>query len=191
MAVLNPRLLELIETLVAARLDWLAFELIEGIQAGHPPDEPEEALAAARTSIRSGKQPKAHGEPYAIAMEAKPIPPDEQIEWAAAYVEERLGEALEQLQASIDTLDFLVEGTTGQPGEAGVLARPKDASKPRAVVVLLDLENDRKSGSDNVAGARENLPALRTAPVSYTHLDVYKRQPYRISNFLEPRRLGQ
>lgn len=163
MAVLNPRLLELIETLVAARLDWLAFELIEGVQAGHPPDEPEEALAAARKSIRSGTQPKAHGEPYAISMEATPIPPDEQIEWAAAYVEERLGEALEQLQASIDTLDFLVEGTTGQPGEAGALARPKDASKPRAVVVLLDLENDRKSGSDNVAGARENLPALRTA----------------------------
>ena len=37
MATLDLRLLESIETLVAARLDWLAFELIKGVQAGPNP----------------------------------------------------------------------------------------------------------------------------------------------------------
>lgn len=163
MAILDPRLLELIETLVAARLDWLAFELIEGVRVGRPPEESEEALAAARESIRGNSQPKARGEPQAIAGEAKPIPPDEQIEWAAAYVEVRLGEALEQLQASIDTLDFVVEGTTERPDKAGAVTQPTDAPKLRAVAVVLDLEGDRKSSRDDIADARESFPALRTA----------------------------
>ena len=164
MAILDPRLLELIETLVASRLDWLAFELIEGVQAGRPPEESEEALAAARESIRGNAQPKARGEPQAIAVEAKPIPPDEQIDWAAAYVEGRLGAALEQLQSSIDTLDFVAEGTIERPDTPrGAVAQPTDASEPRAVAVLLDLEGDRKSGRDDIAGARESFPTLRTA----------------------------
>lgn len=153
---------------MAARLDWLAFELIEGVQAGRPPEESEEALAAARESIRGNAQPKARGEPQAIALEAKPIPPYEQIEWAATYVEERLDEALEQLQASIDTLDFIVEGTTERPDKAGAVAQPTDASEPRAVAVLLDLEGDRKSGLDDVAGARASFPTLRAALVEWS-----------------------
>jgi hypothetical protein len=167
-AILDPRLLELIETLVAARLDWLAFELIEGIQTGRSPEESHEALAAARVSIRGNAQPKAHGEPQAIGLEAKPIPPHEQVEWAAAYVEERLGEALDQLQTSIDALDFIVEGTTERPDSAGAVAQSTDASEPRAVVVLLDLEGRRESGRDDVAGARESFPTLRTALAEWT-----------------------
>lgn len=112
MAVLDSRVLELIETLVAARLDWLAFELVEGIRLGRSPEESEEALAAARQSIRSNAQPKARGEPQVLLAEPQPIPAGEQVKWAAAYVEERLEAALEQLQASIDTLDFIVETTT-------------------------------------------------------------------------------
>lgn len=168
MPILDPRLLDLFETLVAARLDWLAFELVEGIRVGRPPEEPEEALAAARESIRGNAQPKARGEPQTIAAEAKPIPQDEQAEWAAAYVEERLSAALEQLQVSIDTLDFIVEGTTERPDRAGALAQPTYASGPRAVAVLVDLEGDRKSGREDVAGARESLFNLRTALTEWT-----------------------
>ena len=170
MATLDPPLLELVETLVAARLDWLAFELIEGIQAGRPPEEPEEALAAARESIRGNAQPRARGEPQAILVEANPILPDEQIEWAAAYVEERLGEALEQLQTSIDTLDFVVEGTTERSDLAGAAAQSTDTSEPRAIAVLLDFEGDRKSGLEDVAGARTGLPTLHTALTVWTTL---------------------
>lgn len=168
MAILDPRLLELIETLLAARLDWLAFELIEGVQAGHPPEESEEALAAARESIRGNAQPKARGEPQAVAEEVKPIPPDEQIEWAAAFIEERLGEALAQFQVSIDALDSIVEATTERPDKAGAVAQPTSAPEPRAVAVLLDIEGDRKSNRNDVASARASLPALRTALTEWT-----------------------
>ena len=162
MATLDLRLLESIETLVAARLDWLAFELIKGVQAGRTPEESEEAIAAARESIRGNAQPKARGEPQAISVEAKPIPPNEQVEWAAAYVEERLGEALEQLQASIGTLDFIVEGTAERPDKGRAVAQSPDASEPRAVVVLLNPEGGRESARDAVAGAREfSNPAYR------------------------------
>ena len=167
MAILDPRVLQLIETLVAARLDWLAFELIEGVQTGRPPEEPEEALAAARQSIRSNSQPKARGEPQATAVEAKPIPPDEQIEWAVAYVEERLGEALEQLQASIETLDFIVEGTTERPDKAQATAQSADVVGSRAVTVLLDVDGDRKSDRDNVTGARESFATLHAALIEW------------------------
>lgn len=168
MAILNPRLLELVETLVVARLDWLAFELIEGVQVGRPSEESEEALAAARESIRSNTRPKERGEPRAIAGEAKPIPPDEQSEWAAAYVEKRLGEALNQLQASIDTLDLVVDKTTEPLDRAGTMAEPTDASKPSAVAVLLDLEGEQTSGREDVAGGRESLPALQAALAEWT-----------------------
>ncbi|MER9606466.1 hypothetical protein [Mesorhizobium sp. M0243] len=168
MAILDPRLLELIETLVAARLDWLAFELMEGVQVGRPPEESEEALAAVRESIRGNAQPKARGEPQAIAVETKPIPPEDQVEWAAAYVEERLGDALEQLQASIDTLDFVVKETTERRDKAGAVAQPTDASEPRAVAVLLDLDGERKSGRDDVVVASESFPTLRTALAEWT-----------------------
>ena len=168
MAILDLRLIELIETLVAARLDWLAFELIDGIQAGRPPEETEEALAAARESIRGNAQPKARGEPQAVAAEPRPIPHDEQIEWAAAYVEKRLAEALEQLQVSIDTLDFVVEGTIERPGRVGALAQPTKASESRAVAVLQDLEGDLKISRDDIIVARESFPALRAALAEWT-----------------------
>ena len=69
MAILDPRLLKLIETLMASRLDWLVIELIAGIQAGRPVEEPEKALAAARQDIRTNVQPKARGEPRVALSE--------------------------------------------------------------------------------------------------------------------------
>ncbi len=163
MAILDSRVLELIETLVAARLDWLAFELIEGIRFGRSPEEPEEALAAARQSIRSNAQPKARGEPQGLLMEPRPIPAGEQVDWAAAYIEERLEAALEQMQASIDTLDFIVEMTT-EPNDPQELAAGTSAKTEQGMtLVLLDIEGDRKSSREDIAGARDDIPALRAA----------------------------
>lgn len=162
MAILDPRLLELIETLVAARLDWLAFELSEGIRLGRPPEEPEEALSAARKSIRSNAKPKARGEPQVMLAEPQPTPPDEQVEWAAAYVEQRIEAALDQLLESIDALDFIVESTTEQqdpqdlPAKAGKIEQAE-------TLVLLHFEGDRRSSRDDAAGARGDVPVLRAA----------------------------
>lgn len=168
MAILDTRLLDLIETLVVARLDWLAFELIEGIQAGRPAEEPEEALAAARQSIRSNMQPKARGEPHATLKEPQSIPADEQIEWAAVYVEERLDEALAQLQASIDALDFIVAGTTEHPETCEALAQDIGAAGESTVSVLLNVDGEHKSGREDVADARDSFPVLRAALAEWT-----------------------
>lgn len=161
MAILDSRVLELIETLVAARLDWLAFELIEGIRLGRLPEEPEDALAAARQSIRSNAQPKARGEPQGLLVEPRPIPAGEQVEWAAAYVEERLEAALDQLQASIDTLDFIVETTTGPNDPQCLTAEASVKTERGTTLLLLDMEGDRKSSREDIAGARDDIPALR------------------------------
>ncbi|MEO8455559.1 MAG: hypothetical protein ABI454_10390 [Sphingomicrobium sp.] len=162
MAILDPRLLELIETLVAARLDWLAFELIEGIRSGRPPEESEEALSVARKSIRSNSQPKARGEPQVMLAEPQPIPLDEQVGWAAAYVEKRIEAALEQLQASIDALDSIVESTTEQQDPQDLPAKA-GKTEQRRTLVLLHVEGDRKISRDDAAGARDDAPVLRAA----------------------------
>lgn len=167
-AILDPRLLELIETLVAARLDWLAFELIEGIRLGRSPDETEEALAAARQSVRSDAQPKARGEPHVLFEEPKPIPADEQVEWAATYVEERLDAALEQLQASLETLDFIVEATIERQDPQDAATQASGKTDQDMTLVLLDLEGDRKSSRNEVAGARDDFSALHAALAEWT-----------------------
>lgn len=168
MAILDPRVLELIETLVAARLDWLAFELIEGIRLGRLPDEAEEALAAARQSVRSNAQPKARGEPHVLLEEPKPILADEQVEWAAAYVEERLDAALEQLQASLETLDFIVDATIERQDPQEDPAQASGKTDQDVTLVLLDLEGDRKSNRGDVSGARDDFPTLRAALADWT-----------------------
>lgn len=163
MAILDLRVLELIETLVASRLDWLAFELIEGIRLGRTAEESEEALAAARYSIRGDAQPKARGEPQVLPAKAEPIPAGEQVEWAAAYVEERLETALEQLQASLDALDFIVESANEPEGPQDSAQAASTKSKQGTALVMLDVEGDRKSTLEDVAGARDDFPALRVA----------------------------
>lgn len=168
MAILDSRVLELVETLVAARLDWMAFELIEGIRLGRAVEESEEVLAAARQSIRSDAQPKARGEPQVLLAQPKPIPVGEQVEWATAYVEERLETALEQLQASIDALDFIVE-STNEPDDTQDLAQAASSrAEQGTALVLLDGEGDRKSSREDVASARDEFPALQTALAEWT-----------------------
>ncbi|MFN3817391.1 hypothetical protein [Blastomonas sp.] len=168
MATLDSRVLELIETLVATRLDWLAFELIEGIRLGRTAEESEEALAAARKSIRSDAQPKARGEPQVLLTKPEPIPAGEQVEWAAAYVAERLESALKQLQVSVDALDLIVE-STNEPERPQDLAQAASAKTEQGtVLVLLDVEGDRKSSRKDVADARDDFPALRAALAEWT-----------------------
>ena len=90
------------------------------------------------------------------------------MKWAAAYVEERLEAALEQLQASIDTLDFIVETTT-EPESPQDLAKGAFAKTEQGTaLVLLDVEGDRKSSREDIAGARDEIPALRAALAQWT-----------------------
>lgn len=166
-AALDIRLLELIETLAAARLDWLAFELIEEIQAGYSPKESEKQLAAARQSIRTNSQPKSHREPHLEAAEPKPIPVDDQIDRAVTYVDRRLGQALEQQLATINSLNFILANTTEQPADENSVSQVADAFEGGVSVILQDVNEDRKIGLENVAAARDEIPALRKALVEW------------------------
>lgn len=154
MAVLDPRLFDLLETLTRSRLDWLAMEVIDGIRAGRAVKDPPEALAAARKAIGSKAQPRVRGEPIPPTPAPQPIEADAQIEWAANYVGERLQSTLTQLDASLATLDEIVEGTQGD-------AESQAAKAPaESIAVLMDEDMPRKSRRDDVAVARASVQPL-------------------------------
>ncbi len=88
MAVLDPRLLPLLETLAGAGADWLAFEIVDGIRRGRELVEPEELLGAAREKVRSRQLSDRLSADVPVL--AEPIFGDEQIVWAANYVAARL-----------------------------------------------------------------------------------------------------
>lgn len=161
MAVLDPRLLDLIQGLMNARLDWLAIELVEGIQAGWQTEESEESLAEARARIGGNAQPKAHSEPRAAFAQARPIEGDEQIAWAADYVGQRLEAALAQLDTAVETLDLIVDGVLGLE-DTITLVQPAEQPRPRAraSVLLVDDESERKVDRDAIEQARAVIPAL-------------------------------
>lgn len=163
MTVLNSRLLELIEILIAARLDWLAFELVNVVEAGHPAEESEEALELARHAIRRGAPVEPRSEPVSLIERPAPIPTDAQLAWAANYVERRLGDALGQLGASIEALDSLVDGTIEQHDAKIAMARPGVGRAAGASTLLLDGESKRKCGREDVESALKILPILRAA----------------------------
>jgi hypothetical protein len=152
MAVLDPRILDLIETLTAARMDWLAFELIQAIQRGRTPMESPDTLAVTRRKVREDDQPMADGHPKGASHEPQPIEGDEQIDWAAKYVAERLDATLAYLAQSIESLDAIA-------GNGAVLS--EEAGDP--LVVLAVGEAPRKAGRTEVNAAVAALPQLRHA----------------------------
>lgn len=108
MAKLDERLFPLLQTLVGANVDWLVFELINGIGAGIVVEETAEDLASARLLARQDREPRRPAERKAISVQCRELEGDEQIVWAARYVAERLQSALLMMDASIERLDSLI-----------------------------------------------------------------------------------
>ncbi|MCD2175052.1 hypothetical protein [Rhizobium sp. C4] len=108
MAILDPRLLQLFETLVAAGADWLVFELVEGIDAGVVNEESSDDLALARVLARQDREPRRTADRVAVSVQSSPLEGDEQLSWAAHYVAERLENALDMMDVSIDRMHRLV-----------------------------------------------------------------------------------
>jgi len=106
MATIDPRLIELVDTLVAAGADWLAFEILDGIRFGKPGEEFDNRDREMHRSLRSWKDKKS-SEPEPRKREAveKPIEGDDQIEFAASYVVDRITEAIEMTNMSLDNLN--------------------------------------------------------------------------------------
>ena len=153
MAILNQHLVSLIEILTELGIDWLAFELIEGIRRGGEPVEDERALALARD--RTGtRHPNEADQHLSADDEPKPFLDVAQLEWAARYVSERLGATLAEMTQSLDALDEIVDdGDVRQSAE----------SHSSAVLVLLDGGEEHTVSRAQIEAAQARLPELDKA----------------------------
>lgn len=157
MATLDPRLLELIEALRGTRLDWLAFELIDGIRQGWVSTEPPETLMKARVSARSREKPRARRETTLGAQPADPIEGSDQIKWAAEYVAQRLDDTLAMLHRSTENLEMIVNAS-----DSSVDLNPENNQE--VAIEFIEPEGGRRRvGRNEANAARAALPKLRAA----------------------------
>ena len=156
MAIPDPRLFPFVEMLAELDMDWLAFELVEGVRRGEEPVEDESALLHARERARRASNDEEHIEPYGwdSPTAATPFSGDDQLEWAARYVEERLRAALDEVVASLDALDEIV---------AGGDARPSMAPAALTALVLRNGDEEHTLDRAEVEGARDRLSGLSEA----------------------------
>jgi hypothetical protein len=147
----------LIQTLTAVGADWLAFELIEGIRRGREVEETSDSLAISREQVRQGGPPMPVEAPNGSIFEPQPILGDEQIEWATAYIIERLDMALAKLAASIDNLDMIVDGSAATP------PIKTDGGTKELLVVFSAGEDQPKVDRAAANQARDAVPGLRAA----------------------------
>ncbi|WP_288995202.1 hypothetical protein [uncultured Gemmobacter sp.] len=161
MATLDPRLLELFETLVESGADWLVFELMEGINAGIVVEETADDLASARILASQERESPRPVERVALNLESWPLKGNDQIVWAARYVDGRLKDLLAMMKASADRLSMLVD----RRGDIG--------TKERRSSVTLALRGD-----DEVIAVRpEGLADAQSAVIElYVGLDSWVRK---------------
>jgi len=151
MATIDPRLIELVDTLVAAGADWLAFEIVDGVRSGKPRDESDNDDREMHRSLRSWKDDKS---PATRKREAvmKPIEGDDQIEFAASYVADRITDAIEMTRTSLENLNRI----------SAKNARDIDLGPQTAIT--LGLENSEfRFTPDWAEPLRHLLPELRTS----------------------------
>lgn len=170
MAKIDPRLLPLIETLIAADADWLAIELIQTIDRGRWPEESEDMLALARKRVRSESGEKQEVELAHEQFAPKPIPFDEQVTWAAWFVAKRLDAAIANLSGGVVNLEVILgntfeEGVSSKRGRRSVTARIETAEGNGAGTTLMELDR-----------AQLGMHALRTA-LNRWSLDANGKSP--------------
>ena len=151
MAILDRRLTPIIEMLAELGMDWLAFELIEGVRRGQELVENEDALELARQWRRRTREAENFARNPEDSVEGEPLLGDAQLEWAAGYVHERLEATLAEMSASLGALDKIV--VSGREPQT-------KTTEPSAVLVLLDAEEDRKVSRTQVEEAQAQLPKL-------------------------------
>jgi len=159
MAVLDPRLLPLVETLAGAGADWLAFEVVDGVRRGREALEPEEQLRAAREKVRSRHPPDRLSADIPVLPEA--ILGDDQIVWAANYVAARLDAVLADLEAGYAMIEAIAENsafTFKQPD----LAQSEVTTDPPVKISLVGQEGDLVDRS-SIAAGREGVLSLSNA----------------------------
>jgi hypothetical protein len=156
MATIDPRLLELVDTLVAAGADWLAFEIFDEIRSGKPGEESDNRDGEMHRGLRSWKDDKS-SEPETRKGEAlvKPIEGDDQIEFAASYVIDRISEAIEMTSMSLDNLNQISSKSSENPSEVD--------TGPQAAIILGLEDSEFRFTQDQAEQLRRLLPELRSS----------------------------
>ena len=131
-------------------MDWLAFELIEGVQRGREPVEEEGKLALARQWARKGKAEAPMGDVEENVL-AEPLLGGSQLEWAARYVGKRLEAVLFEISTSLDALDEIVASDRDEQAKTSELS---------TVLVLRDAEEVGRVGRTQVDEAQAHLAEL-------------------------------
>lgn len=133
MAILDRRLFPFLEMLAELDLDWLAFELVDGIRRGIEPEVSEGALKAARARARAGEPARYESGTTELAApaDAKPLVGDDQLSWVAIHVERRLDETFADAIVAIQNLDAVIDNS---PSDTQTLRSRREATK----LVLLD-----------------------------------------------------
>jgi len=157
--MLDPRLFDLLKTLAAADLDWLADEVVRGILAGEVQLETEDSVAAARSGVFRARQDGAGLKASdGQAQEALPIEGEAQLDWAIRHVSIRLRDALAMMRASADRLDRLVDAA-GSDGGARLQGKVG-----RTQLVLSSGENVLdEAGPKELSAAQQAVAELKRA----------------------------
>ncbi|HEY1580507.1 MAG TPA: hypothetical protein VGF82_25880 [Terracidiphilus sp.] len=157
--MIDPRLLPLIETLIAADADWLAFEILDGISFGRVVEETREDLQSTRLAVRTAKHQRRRSEERAVPPPAAtPLVGDEQIDWAAKHIADRLSDAVSMLGVTLDRLNQIVSSTEESQ------ATTSDRTSTREVDLVMREEGEGPVlRSAQVDDANAAIPKLREA----------------------------
>jgi len=152
MTVLDHRLTPFIEMLADIGLDWLAFELFEGIRRGREAEELPEALMLARKQVQVRGSPSPSSLPM-ISTEVSPLLGDDQLTWTTTYLMERLEAVLSEASVALDNIDEIVGPVAGRKTTR---SRP-----PITEVVLYDGEEQLRIDRTTITRAQNELEKLR------------------------------
>jgi hypothetical protein len=161
MATIDRRLLPLIEALAAVDADWLAFEILEGVQRGRVAEETYDDLLLTQQKVRAASRKKIaeRQRPHWVSpVPAKPITGDDQINWVVSYVNERIQDVVSMGDATLEELNAIL--FTSTPPQARLtLPPPTDGI---TLVLQTDDEQQRIVRREDVVKARAELPRLRS-----------------------------
>lgn len=155
MGSIDARLTPLIETLITSGADAIAVELLIAIQQGWVEEDSADELRQAREAVghfRDGNQQKEF--PHTREPKVHHLTGDEQIEFAAEYVIERVARELEMTDASLENLNKIVNGSENAPAKGIGDTSP---------VTLRRGDDERDLGRKQLEFGRTQLAALREA----------------------------
>jgi hypothetical protein len=133
-------------------MDWVAFELVNGVARGRLPEESEDALARARQLASSPVEAEVPFEEVKLAAEPEPILGDDQLRWAVAYIDSRLADTIDALERSFIHLQAIDRSADGEVGAR--LIQP-------LTLVLVDGEQSYEVAQAGTRAARNGLELLR------------------------------